>query len=187
MPKFLEPLIMGNHLLLQRSEEVRDVFDPEIQENIEDMLYTIQSLGDRMGIAAPQVGIMKRILVYRIPAKPVHARYESIVDANQEEIPWTAIINPQIRPLSNELVAGMEVCISVPNIMGEVERYNSIIYSYLDQKGNYHEKEAHGFHARLIQHEVDHLDGILFPMQVKDMKKFGIEQEMIKASQPSCA
>ena len=180
MPKILEPLIMGNPLLLERAEEVRDVFDPSIQEHIDDMLCTIQSLGERVGLAATQVGIMKRILVFRIPSKPVHSRYESISDKGQEEIPWTALINPQIRPISNEMVPGMEVCVSVPGIMGEVDRYQSIVYSYLDEKGNYHEREAHGFHARLIQHEVDHLDGILFPMRVKDMKKFGVEKEMIK-------
>ena len=68
MPKFLEPLVMGNPVLLERSEEVRDVFDPEIKENISDMLYTIQTIGERMGLAAPQVGILKRIVVFRFPA-----------------------------------------------------------------------------------------------------------------------
>lgn len=181
MPELLEPLIMGNPLLLERSEEVRDVFDPEVSQNIEDMLNTIQSLGERVGLAAPQVGIMKRIIVFRIPAKPVHDRYKNISDANNnEDIPWSAIINPVITPLSSEMEAGIEACVSVPNIMGEVDRYKHIKYSYIDDKGNFHEREAHGFHARLIQHEVDHLDGILFPMRVKNMKKFGIESEMIK-------
>lgn len=178
MPKFLEPLIMGNPLLYKRAEEVRDVFDPQIKEDIDNMLYTIQSLGDRMGLAAPQVGIMKRIVVFRVTAKPVHQRYASISDPNQVEIPWTAMINPKVRPLDSELQSGMEVCVSVPGVMGEVDRYQSIKYSYLDEKGNFHEKEAHGFHARLIQHEVDHLDGILFPQRVKDLKKLGFEQEM---------
>jgi peptide deformylase len=88
------------------------------------------------------------------------------------------MINPRIRPLHNEMIPGMEVCVSVPGIMGEVERYQSIKYSYLDENGNFHEKEAHGFHARLIQHEVDHLDGILFPQKVKDLKRLGFEQEI---------
>lgn len=178
MPKFLEPLIMGNPLLYQRAEEVRDVFDPQIKEDIDNMLFTIQSLGDRMGLAAPQVGIMKRIVVFRVTAKPVHERYVSISDADQPEIPWTAMINPQVTPISGEMKAGMEVCVSVPGVTGEVDRYQSIKYTYLDEKGNFHENEAHGFHARLIQHEVDHLDGILFPQKVKDLKKLGFEQAM---------
>lgn len=179
MPKILQPLIMGNPLLYERAEEIRDVFDPQIKEDIEDMLATIQSLGERVGLAAPQVGIMKRIVVFRVPAKPVHSRYQSISDLEQPEIPWTAMMNPQIRPIGSEMVPGLEVCVSVPGIMGEVDRYQSIIYSYLDEKGNYHEREAHGFHARLIQHELDHLDGILFPMRVKNMKTLGFEKEII--------
>ena len=152
MPKILEPLIMGNPLLFKRSEEVRDVFDPEIQENISDMLHTIQSIGERMGLAAPQVAIMKRIVVFRFPKNLVHGRYKSIADTTnpQEDIPWTAIINPKITPLSDQIQTGWEACVSVPGLMAEVERHQSIKYSYLDTNGNFHEREAHGFHARLI-------------------------------------
>ena len=179
MPKFLTPIVMGNPLLFERSEEVRDVFSDEVQEIIEDMLHTIQKIGERVGLAAPQVGILKRIIVFRIPSKPVHDRYKSISD-EQEEIPWSAIINPKITPLSEKMVSGWEMCLSVPGIMGEVERYSDIKYTFLDEKGNFHQREATGFHARLIQHECDHLDGILFPMRVKNMKRFGIESEVIK-------
>ena len=172
---------MGNPLLLERSDEVRDVFDPKIQENIADMLVTIQHIGERVGLAAPQVGILKRIVVFRIPAKPAHDRYKSVVGSGtQEEIPWTAIINPRITPLSDKIQTGWEACVSVPGMMGEVDRFDDIKYSYLDGQGNFHEREAHGFHARLIQHEVDHLDGILFPMRVKNMRKFGFESEIVK-------
>ncbi len=180
MPRFLEPLIMGNPILLERSEEVRDVFSDEIQEIISDMFYTIQKIGERVGLAAPQVGILKRIVVFRVPSKPVNDRYKSISDADQEEIPWTAMINPKITPLSDAMVPGWEACVSVPGMMGEVERYDQIKYTYLDEKGNFHQREAHGFHARLLQHEVDHLDGILFPMRVKNMSKFGFENELVK-------
>jgi peptide deformylase len=181
MPKFLEPLVMGNPVLLERSEEVRDVFDPEIKENISDMLYTIQTIGERMGLAAPQVGILKRIVVFRFPANLVHPRYKSVADSKpQEEIPWTAIINPTFTPLSDKIQTGWEVCVSVPGIMAEVDRFENIKFTYLDQNGNFHEREAHGFLARLIQHEFDHLDGILFPMRVKNMQKFGFESELMK-------
>lgn len=180
MAKLLKPLIMGNPLLLERSEEVRDVFDPEVQENIADMLATIQDIGERMGLAAPQVGILKRIVVFRFPSKLVHPRYKSVATSeDQEDIPWTAIINPVITPLSNKIQTGWEVCVSVPGMMGEVDRFESIKFSYLDQNWNFHEREAHGFLARLIQHEVDHLDGILFPMRVKNMTKFGYESELV--------
>lgn len=172
---------MGNPLLYERSEEVDDVSDPQVEKDIENMLFTIQSLGERVGLAAPQVGILKRIVVFRVPKKPVHSRYQSISDLDQPEIPWTAMINPSYKPLNRTMVPGMEMCVSVPGIMGEVDRYQSITYSYQDVEGKYHEQEAHGFHARLIQHELDHLDGILFPMKVEDIKTLAFEEEFIKS------
>ena len=180
MPKFLEPLIMGNPILLQRSAEVNDILASEVQTNIADMLHTVQTIGERVGLAAPQVGILQRIVVFRIPAKPVNARYASTADPNQQEIPWTAFINPVITPLSDEIVAGWEGCISVPGMMGKVDRFDHIKYTYFDEKGEFHEREAKGFHARVMQHEFDHLDGILFPMRVKDMRDFGYEKEIVK-------
>ena len=180
MPIFLEPLIMGNPVLLEKSVEVQNILSDEIQEIISNMLHTVQTIGERVGLAAPQVGILKRVIVFRIPAKPVNPRYASTIDPTQEEIPWTAFINPVIKPLSGAKTAGWEGCISVPGMMGKVERFDHIKYSYFDEKGSFHEREAKGFHARVMQHELDHLDGILFPMRVKDMKDFGFESEIVR-------
>lgn len=177
--KFLEPLIMGNPLLLEKSHEVDDILTSEIQNIISNMLYTVQSIGERVGLAAPQVGILKRIIVFRIPSKIVNPRYQSISNDNQEEIPWSAVINPTITALSDKKVSGWEGCISVPGMMGKVDRFDHISYNYYDEKGVFHEIEARGFHARLIQHEVDHLDGILFPMRISNMKDFGFESEIV--------
>jgi len=180
MPKFLEPLIMGNPLLLEKSVEVQDILSDETQEIISNMLHTVQTIGERVGLAAPQVGILKRIVVFRIPAKPVNPRYASTTDSTQVEIPWTTLINPVITPLSDDITVGWEGCISVPGMMGKVDRFGHIKYSYFDQKGVFYECEAKGFHARVMQHEFDHLDGILFPMRIKDMKDFGYESEIVK-------
>jgi len=180
MPFFLEPLIMGNPVLLEKASEVQDIVSNETQEIISNMLYTVQTIGERVGLAAPQVGILKRIIVFRIPANPVNPRYASISDSKQAEIPWTAFINPIISPLSDAITSGWEGCISVPGMMGKVDRFDHIKYSYFDQKGIYHEREAKGFHARVMQHEFDHLEGILFPMRIKDMKNFGYESEIVK-------
>ncbi len=180
MPKFLEPLIMGNPILLERSLEVDNILSSEIQEHITDMLHTVQTIGERVGLAAPQVGILKRIVVFRIPAKPVNPRYAATADPDQIEMPWTTFINPVITPLSDSVTAGWEGCISVPGMMGKVDRFDHIKYTYFDENGAFHEREAKGFHARVMQHEFDHLDGILFPMRVKDMKDFGYESEIVK-------
>lgn len=180
MPKFLTPLIMGNPILLKKSAEITDIASVETQQLIEDMFFTIQSIGERVGLAAPQVGILKRIVVFRIPLKPVNKRYQNISDTELKEIPWSVLINPKITPTTQELISGWEGCVSVPQIMGKVDRHKSIKYSYFDATGKFHEVEADGFHARVIQHECDHLDGILFPMKVKDMKDFGFESEIVR-------
>jgi len=180
MPTFLEPLIMGSPILLEKSLEVQNILSDEIQELISNMLYTVQTIGERVGLAAPQIGILKRVIVFRIPAKPVNPRYTSTASTSQEEMPWTTFINPVITPLSDAKTAGWEGCISVPGMMGRVDRFDHIKYSYFDEKGTFHKREAKGFHARVMQHEFDHLDGILFPMRVKDMKDFGFESEIVK-------
>lgn len=180
MPKFLDPLVMGNPKLLLKSEEVTNIQDPEIQSIISDMLYTVQTIGERVGLAAPQVGIMKRIIVFRIPKNLVNERYKNIASDNQEELPWHALINPFFEPLSDQIQSGWEACISVPGLMGKVDRYNHIKYSFYDERGQLHHKEARDFHARVVQHEIDHLDGILFPMKVKNMAEFGYESEIVK-------
>jgi len=166
MPKFLTPLRMGNPLLTQISTPVDNPLDPDIQTIIEDMMHTIQNINERIGLAAPQVGILKRIVVYRIPATSVNPRYNNIAQDDQEEVPWTVLINPVITPICHDTKKGWEGCISVPGLMGEVERYTHIHFTALNEKGEKVERTVSGFHALVIQHECDHLDGILFPMPI---------------------
>ena len=178
-PKILSIITIGNTLLLERSKEVEDISAPHIQELIEDMFFTITSTKERVGLAAPQVGSLQRIVIFRIPQKSVNPRYNSISDDNQEEVPWNVLINPVITPLTDEMLPGFEGCISVPGMMGEVERYTKIRYTAINEKGDEIDRIATGFHARVVQHECDHLDGILFPMRLKDQSLLIPEDEFV--------
>ena len=171
---------MGNPILLKKSEEVENVFSTEIQEDISSILLTAKSLGDRVGLAAPQVGILKRIIVYRVPANYANPRYKNIYNSEEQDIPWSVLINPIIEETKIDYAGGWESCVSVPGLMGYVERSTEITYSSLNENGELVRRNASGFHARLIQHEIDHLDGILFPMQMKDITHFGFEEEILK-------
>jgi peptide deformylase len=180
MGEFLTPLKMGDPKLLEKSDPVIDFNCSKLQQIIDNLLFTIQKIDERVGLAAPQVGIMKRIVIFRVPNKPVNSRYNNIAGFNQEEIPWTVLINPEITPLCSKTSIGWEGCISVPGLLGEVERYEHIRYTYYDRNGSFSERKASAFHARLIQHECDHLDGILFPMKLKNLNRFGFEHEIQK-------
>lgn len=183
MQETLSPLLMGNPLLLKKSEQITNIFSPEVQECISLMLRTVKILGDRVGLAAPQVGILKRIIVYRVPSRSVNPRYKNIYNSEEQEIPWSVLINPIIEETKKDYVGGWEACVSVPGLMGYVDRSTGITYSGLNEKGEIVRRNASGFHARLIQHEIDHLEGILFTMKVKDITQFGFEEEVLKYSQ----
>lgn len=174
---------MGNPILLKKAEEVKNIFSPEIQDYISSMLLTIKSFGDRVGLAAPQVGILKRIIVYRVPSSSVNPRYKNMYHSVEQDIPWSVLINPTIEEIKNEQAGGWEACVSVPGLMGYVERSSEITYSGLNEKGEMVRRNASGFHARLIQHEIDHLDGVLFPMKIKDITQLGFEEEILKYNQ----
>ncbi len=131
-----------------------------------------QNLGN-VGIAAPQIGILRRIVMFEIPAK--HPRYKTDGIA----IPMRALINPSYKPLSEEQNFEWEACLSIPGMMGQVPRYTHIEYRYTDLEGNHHEYEVSDFHARVVQHELDHLDGILYPLRIKDMRTFGFREEVL--------
>lgn len=180
MGKILTPILMGNPLLLKKSEHVSNIASPETQDDISSILLTAKSLGDRVGLAAPQVGILKRIIVYRVPSRSVNPRYKNIYNSEEQDIPWSVLINPIIEEAKEDQVGGWEACVSVPGLMGYVERIAEITYSGLNENGELVRRNASGFHARLIQHEIDHLDGILFPMKVKDITQFGFEEEVLK-------
>ncbi|MEJ2142475.1 MAG: peptide deformylase [Gammaproteobacteria bacterium] len=164
-----ETLKMGHPLLLQVAEPVKDFNTPELDALIEDMYDTMQAL-DGAGLAAPQIGVCKRVVIFGVDANP---RYPQV-----EPVPRTVLINPSIEIISGDKESGWEGCLSVPGMRGLVPRFTKIRYSGCDQSGNPIEREATDFHARVVQHEVDHLDGILYPQRIEDLRYFGFENEL---------
>ena len=142
-----------------------------VHEILELMKNATRNMG-AVGIAAPQIGILKRIVMFEVPAE--HPRYK--VDG--VAIPMRVLINPIYRPLTDEKNLEWEACLSVPGMMGQVSRYTYIEYEYTDLEGNQHKSEASHFHARVVQHELDHLDGILYPLLIENMSLFGFREEI---------
>ena len=177
MPKILPLARMGEPVLRQKAEPVDFNDMQDIPELIEDMKYTLISLGERVGLAAPQVFVSKRLLIFRVPEK-LHPRYAS--DEILEPLELHPLINPEIEYVSEETEDGYEACISVPGLMGKVKRSKRIRYSYFDMNKKKHIVDASGFHARVVQHEFDHLDGILYPQRMNDLSTLGFEQEVCK-------
>lgn len=159
-------LRMGDERLFSPSEKVEDLQDPALQTIIDDLIDSMRHYGGA-GIAAPQIGYFSRIFVFEVEKLE---RYP-----HAEPIPLTVLINPEIDILTENQEDDWEGCLSVPGYRGLVSRFTHIRYRGFDRKGNIIEQEAKGFHARAVQHENDHLDGILFPMRVKDMRDFGCD------------
>lgn len=170
-------LHMGNPSLYKRAEEIQDPSNPIIQETVKKMMETLEETGTFIGLAAPQIGIFLRIVVFRIPKDPPNPRYKLTPEYDPDGVPLTTLVNPKIEYLSDEKVVGFETCLSLPGMMGIVERYKSIRYTWQTPEGK-QTRIAHGFHARVVQHECDHLDGILYPMRIKDIKNFGFIEEI---------
>jgi len=162
---------MGHPILSRRADEVDDPTAPEVRALIIDMLETLADI-DGAGLAAPQVHVSKRVVLFRVPVERVSDH------ADDQPMGLTALINPVIEPIGDEIERGWEGCLSVPGMMGEVPRHARIRYSGLDLEGKPVSCEASGFHARVVQHECDHLDGILYPMRMDDLTRFGFEAEM---------
>ncbi len=160
MGKVLKVREVGDPILEKISEEIKiNNINKEILEIIDDLKATLE-FGTGLGIAAPQIGVNKRIIV-------VGAKKENIKYNDAEEVPITAMINPTWKNLSEEKDVQYEGCMSVPTIRGKVERFKDIELKYYDENGKEIMKELHGFFARLVQHECDHLDGIVFLECVK--------------------
>ena len=137
---------------------------PELHALLADMKDSmIAATG--AGLAAPQIGEHVRVVIFEVVDNP---RYP-----NREPIPFTVLINPQLTPTSDERVLDWEGCLSVPGMRGLVARHSTLRYSGFDQFGNAIDRTVSGFHARVVQHEVDHLDGVLYPMRMTDMTRFG--------------
>jgi peptide deformylase len=155
---------MGNPLLLEVSQPVVEFGSPELLALLQDMQDTMDALNGA-GIAAPQIGELKRMVIFGVDHNP---RYPEV-----EAVPFTVLCNPVIVPLAETLEEGWEGCLSVPGMRGVVPRWTNIRYSGLSQFGVPIEREATGFHARVVQHECDHLDGILYPRRIRDLSRFG--------------
>ena len=172
----LEIARMGHPVLQRRADEVRveDILSPSIQKLISDMIETCHALNGA-GLAAPQVFQPLRIVIFHIPEERAIAR------GLQKEIPLTVLINPVIEPLTDETELGWEACFSLPGLMGLVPRYRAIRYHAYNAQGHQVEVEVEGYHARVVQHECDHLDGILYPVRMSDMNQFGFIEEVREA------
>jgi peptide deformylase len=162
-------LRMGDPRLLQRSAEVGRYGTPELAALLQDMRDTMAHLNGA-GLAAPQIGVGLRVVIFGVHANP---RYPDV-----EEVPDTVLINPQLTPLSEEMEEGWEGCLSVPGMRGFVPRWTQLRYAGCDEQGRRFERTVSGFHARVVQHECDHLDGILYPMRIRDLRKFGFNEEL---------
>ena len=159
-----EILRMGDPRLLQVADSVTDFGSSALRGLIDDMFDTMRAAWG-VGLAAPQIGVSLQVVIFGFE----HS--ERYPDA--PPVPLTVLINPQIVPLGEAEVAGWEGCLSVPGLRGEVWRPDHIRYSGFDPDGVAIEREVSGFHARVVQHECDHLSGVLYPMRVRDFRRFG--------------
>jgi peptide deformylase len=169
-------LKMGDPRLLEKSHPVEAFGTRELRELIADMRDTMADLNGA-GLAAPQIGVPLRVVIFGVKRNP---RYP-----DAEEVPDTVLINPVITPLGEEMEEAWEGCLSVPGMRGVVPRFKRLRYRGFDESGNPIDRTVDGFHARVVQHECDHLDGILYPMRIRDMSQFGFvevlfpDQELI--------
>lgn len=163
---------MGHPVLLRRAEDVADVTAPEITSLIQDMMETLKDAGG-VGLAAPQVHVSKRVFLYFVPESRREGEDDPPCDVQ-------VLINPVLEPVGEEQVLRLEGCLSIPGLRGEVPRYRRVRYAGYDQKGNPVQGVASGFRANVMQHEMDHLDGILYPMRMDDLGKLGFDAEVTR-------
>lgn len=169
-------LRMGDPRLLQVSRPVEKPDAPELHALLQDMLDTMRAL-EGAGLAAPQIGIPLRVVIFGLTANP---RYP-----DAEPVPQTVLINPLITLLDQDMEEGWEGCLSVPGLRGLVPRYRRLRYQGVDAHGAAIDRVAEGFHARVVQHECDHLDGILYPMRMRDMRNLGFTEELFPDDDPA--
>lgn len=159
-----EVLRMGDARLLRIAEEVTAFDTAELHELLADMRDTMHAMNG-VGLAAPQIGVNLRVVIFEVAGNP---RYPEA-----EAVPQTVLINPRITPLKKKMEEDWEGCLSVPGLRGIVPRYIDIRYQGYDEYGNVIDRTVSDFHARVVQHECDHLDGILYPMRMRDLSKLG--------------
>jgi peptide deformylase len=159
-----EVLRMGDPRLWQRAAPVERFATPELDALVADLRETMAAQNGA-GLAAPQIGVPLQVVVFGVEANP---RYP-----DAEPVPFTELVNPVLTPLSHELEEDWEGCLSVPGLRGVVPRYTQLRYQGFDPQGNVLRRDVTGFHARVVQHECDHLLGILYPMRMRDLSRFG--------------
>ena len=164
---------MGHPVLGRVAETVADPRAPEIGQLIADMIDTLADASGA-GLAAPQVHVALRLVMFHVP----QARAEEEDGEDAEGCPFTVLINPEIEILDEDVSAGLEACLSLPGLAGMVPRHHHIRYRGTDHKGETLAREATGFHARVVQHECDHLDGILYPMRMVDLSTLTFTSEL---------
>jgi peptide deformylase len=157
-------LRMGDPRLLQRAAPVERFAMPELDALLADLRETMAAQNGA-GLAAPQIGVPLQVVIFGVERNP---RYP-----DAEPVPYTELVNPVLTPLSQEVEEDWEGCLSVPGLRGVVPRYTQLRYKGFDPQGNVIERDVTGFHARVVQHECDHLLGILYPMRMRDLSRFG--------------
>ena len=178
---------MGHPGLLQRALEVPDPTDPAVRRLVDAMIETMED-ADGTGLAAPQVHVPWRVVVYKVErGRAADADGEEdgaghVDDTAATGVPTTALINPVLEPVGAATDVGFEACLSVPGMAGPVRRFTHLRYRYQTLDGATVEGEARGFHARVLQNECDHLDGVLYPMRIEDMAQFGFVEELQKGA-----
>jgi peptide deformylase len=171
----IKPVLrMGDQLLFARAAPVTQFDTPELRALIQDMDDTMRSKNGA-GIAAPQIGVSLQVVIFGVGINP---RYP-----NAEQVPYTVLINPTLEPIGEQMEEGWEGCLSVPGMRGVVPRYGELRYRGFDPFGQAIERTVRGFHARVVQHETDHLLGILYPMRIRDLRLFGFNEELFPGQQ----
>lgn len=164
-------LKMGDPALYRKAEPVTAFATADLRELVTDMFDTMVALNGA-GLAAPQIGVSLRIAIFGVTTNP---RYPQA-----EPVPTTVLINPVMTPMDDEMEEGWEGCLSVPGLRGRVERHRNLRYKGFDPDGQVIDRTVSGFHARVVQHECDHLDGILYPMRLKDIRNLGFEDVLFQ-------
>ena len=160
---------MGDPRLLEVSRRVEAFDTPELEALVTDMQDTMRALNGA-GLAAPQIGVGLQVVIFGVEHNP---RYP-----DAEPVPYTVLINPELESIGEEMEEGWEGCLSVPGMRGLVPRFRHLRYRGVDPHGQPIERLVSGFHARVVQHEVDHLLGVLYPMRIEDMRNFGFNEEL---------
>lgn len=169
---------MGHPVLRGKAAPVADPTAPEIGRLVEDMLDTMEDAGGT-GLAAPQVHVPLRLVVFFVAGRRAALEDGLLGEGSgREDVPLTVLVNPEIEPLTAETAVGPEACLSVPGLVGQVPRFTRILYRGLTLDGARLEREAVGFHARVVQHECDHLDGLLYPQRMTDLSLLAFTSEV---------